>query len=82
LKTKLNNINLEVDHEIKVRDRMLHNEQKITRVLRSEVLKAKDVLMSNDMVFKARNVFKTLVDLSEDERVFLEGGSLHDMLKH
>ena len=37
--------------------------------------------MSNDMVFKARDVFKTLVDLTDEEKMFLEGGNIHELLE-
>lgn len=67
LKKRLNAMNQEVDHEVGVRDLLLIREQKTTRRLRSEVMKAKDVLMSNDMVFKARNVFKNIVDLNKED---------------
>ena len=60
---------------------MLDNEQRINRRLRSEVIKAKDVLMSNELSNKAKNVFKTLVDLNDDEKVFLEDGSLHERFR-
>ena len=60
---------------------MLDNEQRINRRLRSEVIKAKDVLMSNELSMKAKNVFKTLVDLNDDEKVFLEDGSLHELFR-
>ena len=53
----------------------------MTRRLRSEIVKAKDVLMSNDMALKARNVFKTLVDLTDEEKVFLENGQINELLE-
>jgi hypothetical protein len=81
LKTKVNSLNSEVDNEIKVRDIMLHNEQKTTRILRSEILKAKDVLLNNDLIFKAKSMLKDLVNFTEEDKVFLEGGDLHDMLE-
>ena len=46
LKTKLNSINSEVDHEIRIRDALLDKETEANRKLRSEILKAKDVLMN------------------------------------
>ena len=81
LGSKLNNLNKEVSKEIEVRDVLLHQEQARTRKLRSEILKAKDVLMSNDLAFKARDVFKTLVDLTDEDKMFLEGGQLNDLLE-
>ena len=81
LKSRINNINNEVNKEIKVRDTLLHQEQSMTRRLRSEIVKAKDVLMSNDMALKARNVFKTLVDLTDEEKVFLENGQINELLE-
>lgn len=39
------------------------------------------MLMSNDLAFKARDVFKTLVDLTDEDKMFLEGGQLHDLLE-
>ena len=48
--------------------------------MRSEIIKAKDVLMSNDMVLKARDVFKTLVDLTDEDKLFLENGKIEELL--
>ena len=39
------------------------------------------MLMSNDLAFKARDVFKTLVDLTDEDKMFLEGGQLNDLLE-
>ena len=78
---KVNHLNRETEKEIKVRDEMLHRETKISRQLRSEVVKAKDVLMSDELTIKARNTFKKLVDLTEEDKVLLEDGSIHELLE-
>ena len=80
LKSKVNSINKETEREITVRDEMLHREQKLNRHLRAEVVKAKDVLMSDELTMKARNIFKKLVDLTEEDKVLLEDGDLHEIL--
>ena len=54
LKMKVNSLNKETEKEIKVRDEMLHRADKETRHLKSEVIKAKDVLMSDELTGKAR----------------------------
>ena len=36
--------------------------------------------MSNDMVLKARDVFKTLVDLTDEDKLFLENGKIEELL--
>lgn len=79
LKQKLNTLNKEVDVEIRIRDTLLDNEQAVNRRLRSEVIKAKDVLMTNELSLKAKDCFKKLVDLNNDEKVLLDDGSLHDL---
>lgn len=81
LKKKLNSLNRDVDKEIRIRDTLLDNEQRANRRLKSEVIKAKDVLMSNELSMKAQNVFKQMVDLKDDEKVFLEDGSLRDLFQ-
>ena len=48
----------EVAHEIDVRDALLHQEQDLTRRLKAEIVRAKDVLMSSEMSMKAHAVFK------------------------
>ena len=60
---------------------MLHNEQKTTRVLRSEILNAKDVLLNNELVLKAKNMLKELVNFTDEDKVFLEGGDLNDLIE-
>ena len=37
--------------------------------------------MSNELCMKAQNAFKHLVDLKETDKVFLDGGSLTDLLE-
>ena len=81
LKQKLNTLNKEVDVEIRIRDTLLDNEQAVNRRLRSEVIKAKDVLMTNELSLKAKDCFKKLVDLNNDEKVLLDDGSLHDLFQ-
>ena len=81
LKQKLNALNKEVDVEIRIRDTLLDNEQAVNRRLRSEVTKAKDVLMTNELSLKAKDCFKKLVDLNNDEKVLLDDGSLHDLFQ-
>ena len=49
LRKKINYFNKEVEYEIQVRDELLQNEQKLTRKLRGEIVKAKDVLMSAEL---------------------------------
>lgn len=79
LKSKVNDMNKEVEGEIKVRDAMLHKEQKHNRRLKSEILKAKDVLMNQDLISKAQNAFKGLIDFDDEDKVFLENGELRDL---
>lgn len=81
MKIKVNNMNKEVDFEVRVRDTLLHNEQTQNRRLRSEIVKAKDVLMSQQLTTKAQNLFKNLVDVNNEEKVLLEDGSLKDLLE-
>ena len=74
-------MNKEVDLEVRVRDTLLHNEQTQNRRLRSEIVKAKDVLMSQQLTSKVKNVFKNLVDVNNEEKVLLDNGSLRDLLE-
>ena len=48
--------------------------------MKSEIVKAKDVLMSEDLAQKARDIFKTLVDLTDEEKMFLENGKINELL--
>ena len=58
LKQKVNQMRKETAREVQVRDVLLHQEQAITRRLKSEIVRAKDVLMSTEMSIKAHEVFK------------------------
>lgn len=49
--------------------------------MKSEILHAKDILMSCEMSIKAVNVIKKLVAITDEERILLENGSLRDMIK-
>lgn len=60
---------------------MLEKEQNLTKKLKSEITKAKDVLMSSEMSLKAHYVFKKFVAINDDERIFLDNGSLHDLIE-
>ena len=73
-------MNQEVAHEIDVRDALLHQEQDLTRRLKAEIVRAKDVLMSSEMSMKAHAVFKSLVTVSDDEKILLDHGSLRELL--
>ena len=44
-------------------------------------MRAKDVLMSTEMSIKAHEVFKSLVVVEDDERIFLDDGSLRELFE-
>ena len=50
------------------------------RRLKAEIVRAKNVLMSSEMSVKAHQEFKKLVMIEDDERIFLDDGSLRDLL--
>lgn len=80
LKKKINSMNGDVNFEINVRDAMLHREQDATRRLKGEIVKAKDVLMSTELSIQAHQDLKKLISINEEDRVFLEDGSIRDLL--
>ena len=80
LKVKMNDLNDQFQNEMRVQDALLLKEKDLTRRLKAEILRAKDVLMSHEMSWKAHSVFKQFVHFDSDEKVFLEDGSLHELL--
>mmetsp|Transcript_38793 Transcript_38793/g.50790 ORF Transcript_38793/g.50790 Transcript_38793/m.50790 type:complete len:115 (+) Transcript_38793:494-838(+) len=80
LKLKVNSLNEDISREIDVRDTLLSKERDLCRRLKAEVVRAKDVLMSTELSIKAHQVFKKLVVIEDDERIFLDDGSLRDLL--
>ena len=68
-----------MQREIDIHDLVLKKEQELIKRLKAEIVRAKDVLMSSEMSLKAHEVFKTLVVLEDDERIFLDDGSLREL---
>ena len=68
-----------MQQEIDIHDLVLKKEQELIKRLKAEIVRAKDVLMSSEMSLKAHEVFKSLVVLEDDERIFLDDGSLREL---
>lgn len=81
LKKKVNALTSQVKTEIEIRDTLIKTEQDLTKRLKGEIVRAKDVLMSTEMSIRAHQVFKQLVVLSDEERIFLDDGSIQDLLE-
>ena len=64
-----------------MRDALLNKEQALTRKLKGEIVKAKDVLLSTELSVQAHTDLKKLVSLNDEDKVFLEDGSIRDLME-